>query len=188
MYLRTTQRRNKDGSVVRYYALAESARDPESGQVRARVVHSFGRADQLGRAALERLVASIRRVLGEDDGEAGPAGAILGDDMVIEEVFEFGVVHTVRGLWDQLGIGDVIAAQVGTKPAAAAYLTALLAMTLQRLDRPGSKLACFDRELERLWLPEARALKLGQLYRALDVLAERRPSSSPTRATIPARS
>jgi hypothetical protein len=28
MYLRTTQRRNKDGRVVRYYALAENARHP----------------------------------------------------------------------------------------------------------------------------------------------------------------
>jgi hypothetical protein len=30
MYLRTTQRRNKDGSVVRYYALAENVRHPET--------------------------------------------------------------------------------------------------------------------------------------------------------------
>src|SRR3712207_4838180 len=63
MYLRTTQRRNKDGSVVRYLALAENARHPEKGYVEAKVVHSFGRADQLDRAALERLVASIQRVL-----------------------------------------------------------------------------------------------------------------------------
>ena len=63
MYLRTTQRRNKDGSVVRYLALAENVRHPEKGYVEAKVVHSFGRADQLDRAALERLVASIQRVL-----------------------------------------------------------------------------------------------------------------------------
>src|ERR671921_2940160 len=68
MYLRTTRRRNKDGSVVRYYALAENVRHPEKGYVEARVVHNFGRADRLDRAALERLVASIRRVLA---GEAG---------------------------------------------------------------------------------------------------------------------
>src|SRR4051794_14298736 len=55
MYLRTTQRRNKDGSVVRYYALAENVRHPGKGYVEARVVHSFGRADRLDRAALERL-------------------------------------------------------------------------------------------------------------------------------------
>ena len=171
MYLRTTQRRNKDGSVVRYYALAENARDRDTGQVRARVVHSFGRADQLDRAALERLVASIRRVLG-DDGETSASGVTPGDGLVIEEVFDLGVVHLVGGLWDRLGIGDAIAARLGSKPAAEAYLTALLAMTLQRLDRPGSKLACFERRLERMWLPDARNLKLGQLYRALDVLAE----------------
>jgi hypothetical protein len=62
---RTTQRRSKDGSVVRYLALAENVRDAEKGYVEARVVHSFGRADELDRAALERLVRSIRRVLDE---------------------------------------------------------------------------------------------------------------------------
>ena len=56
--MRTTQRRNKDGSVVRYYALAENARHAEKGHVEARVVHSFGRADKLDRAVLERLVAA----------------------------------------------------------------------------------------------------------------------------------
>jgi hypothetical protein len=45
-------------------------------------------------------------------------------------------------------------------------------MAAQRLDRPGSKLACHERWLDRVWLPEARDLGLHQLYRALDVLAE----------------
>lgn len=74
MYLRTTQRRNKDGSIVRYYALAENTRHPEKGHVEARVVHSFGRADRLDRAALERLVRSIRRVLDADAGEPAADG------------------------------------------------------------------------------------------------------------------
>jgi transposase len=42
----------------------------------------------------------------------------------------------------------------------------------QRLDEPGSKLACAERWLpERVWLPEAAGLKVDQLYRALDFLA-----------------
>ena len=45
-------------------------------------------------------------------------------------------------------------------------------MVAQRLARPGSKLACHERWLDRVWLPEARDLGLHQLYRALDVLAE----------------
>ncbi|MGH6898618.1 MAG: IS1634 family transposase, partial [Geminicoccaceae bacterium] len=49
---------------------------------------------------------------------------------------------------------------------------ALLAMTAQRLARPGSKLACHERWLDRVWLPAAKDLSLGQLDRALDLLAE----------------
>ena len=45
-------------------------------------------------------------------------------------------------------------------------------MVMQRLERPGSKLACHVRWLDRVWLPEAQGLGLGQLYRALDLLAE----------------
>src|ERR1044072_6893963 len=95
MYLRTTQRRNKDGSVVRYLALAENRRHPEKGHVEARVIHSFGREDQLDRAALERLVASIRRVLGHagdlgsDARQAASAGS---SSIAIEASFELGVV------------------------------------------------------------------------------------------------
>src|SRR5947199_9685993 len=71
MYLRTTQRRNKDGSVVRYYALAENVRHHGKRYVEARAVHSFGRADRLDRAALDRLVATIRRTGEEAAGRAG---------------------------------------------------------------------------------------------------------------------
>ena len=35
MYLRATQRRNKDGSVVRYYAPAENVRHPGKGYATA---------------------------------------------------------------------------------------------------------------------------------------------------------
>ena len=171
MYLRTTQRRNKDGSVVRYYALAENTRNPEKGHVEARVVHSFGRADRLERAVLERLVASIRRVLAEGSGEPVVERAGAGD-IEIEAVFELGVAHVVKTLWDRLGIGAAIASKIAEKKLKAPHLAALLAMTMQRLERPGSKLACHERWLERVWLPEARHLALGQLYRALDLLAE----------------
>jgi hypothetical protein len=59
MYLRITERRNRDGSTVAYYALAENIWNPEARRSETRVVHSFGRADQLDKAALQRLVASI---------------------------------------------------------------------------------------------------------------------------------
>ena len=172
MYLRTTQRRNKDGRVVRYYALAENVRHPEKGHVEAKVVHSFGRADRLDRTALERLVRSIRRVLDADAGE--PAADAAGHDrrIEIEASFDLGVVHVVEQLWTRLGIGAAIAGQLAADERRAPHAAALLAMIAQRLARPGSKLACHERWLERVWLPEAGGLALDQLYRALDILAE----------------
>src|SRR5690349_708430 len=172
MYLRTTQRRNKDGSVARYLALAENVRHPEKGYVEAKVVHSFGRADHLDRTALERLVASIQRVLA--DAGSGPVtrkGASLGG-IAIEASFELGVVHVAKALWAKLGIGEAIQAQLDEQQLTAPHAAALLATVAQRLDRPGAKLACHERWLDRVWLPEARDLGLHQLYRAPDLPAE----------------
>ena len=172
MYLRTTQRRNKDGSIVRYYALAENVRHPEKGHVEAKVVHSFGRADRLDRAALERLVRSIRRVLDADGGEA-PANERGRERAIeIEASFELGIIHVVEQLWERLGIGRAVGERLTADERHAPHGAALLAMAAQRLARPGSKRACHQRWLERVWLPAARDLSLDQLYRALDVLAE----------------
>src|SRR5208283_3552419 len=71
MYLRMTQRRNRDGSTVAYYALAENDWNAAAKRAEARVVHNFGRADQLDRAALQRLVNSINRVLNEGEAVSG---------------------------------------------------------------------------------------------------------------------
>jgi transposase len=67
MYLRITQRRNRDGSTVAYYALAENAWNAAAKRSEAQIVHNFGRADQVDREGLKRLVDSINRVLDQDD-------------------------------------------------------------------------------------------------------------------------
>src|SRR5688572_29150943 len=100
MYLRTTQRRNKDGSIVRYYALAENVRDPDKGHVEAKVVHSFGRADRLDRATLERLVCSIRRVLDAGTSEAAAGAKAREQAIEIEASFELGIIHVGRAALD----------------------------------------------------------------------------------------
>ena len=62
MYLRTTKRKNKDGSVVEYYQLAHNERHPETKKPVARIIHNFGRTDELDRDDLVRLCRSIARV------------------------------------------------------------------------------------------------------------------------------
>ena len=64
MYLRITKRRNKDGSTVEYYQLAHNTRDPDIKRSVPKIIHSFGRADELDRGALKRLCVSIGRVCG----------------------------------------------------------------------------------------------------------------------------
>lgn len=63
MYLRTTQRHNKDGTVVRYVHLAHNVRDPHTGQPTAQTLYNLGREDKIDRAALRRLAESILRYL-----------------------------------------------------------------------------------------------------------------------------
>ena len=65
MYLRTTERRNKDGSVVRYLALAHNQR--VGATTKANVLLNLGREDRLDPGGLRRLVHSINRYLGEPD-------------------------------------------------------------------------------------------------------------------------
>jgi hypothetical protein len=53
----------------------------------------------------------------------------------------------------------------------APHETALFAMTANRLARPASKLACYEHWLaDEVYWPEAKALALEHLYRALDFL------------------
>src|SRR5215470_9066196 len=61
MYLRLTQRRNRDGSVVRYVQLAHNHR--VNGRAQAEVVANLGREDQIDLGALRGLVTSIGRYL-----------------------------------------------------------------------------------------------------------------------------
>src|SRR5271166_5558736 len=170
MYLRMTQRRNRDGSTVAYYALAENAWNAAAKRAEARVVHHFGRADQLDRAALQRLVNSINRVL--DQGEAVTTGTPELPPIEIEHVFELGVVLAAGGLWEDLGIGAAIRRCLADGGLTAPHEAALFAMAANRLDAPGSKLACAARWLPDVtFLPDAVGLAVDQLYLALDFLA-----------------
>ena len=78
MYLRSTQRRRKDGSLVRYLQLAHNRR--EGGVTRAEVLLNLGREDELDVEGLRRLARSIRRYTDrrglEDAGLIEPADGL----------------------------------------------------------------------------------------------------------------
>jgi Transposase DDE domain len=170
MYLRITQRRNRDGSTVAYYALAENAWNAATKRSEAQVVHNFGRADQVDREALKRLVDSINRVLEQGDGLTRTTAEL--PQIEIDRVFELGVVLAAHTLWEDLGIGTAIRHCIAEAGLTAPHEAALFAMAANRLEQPGSKLACATRWLADVaFLPDAEGLAVDQLYRALDFLA-----------------
>jgi hypothetical protein len=173
MYLRVTERRNRDGSAVAYYALAQNVWNAQTKRSEAQVIHNFGRADQLDKAALQRLIASIQRVIDADAaGAIATSGKASLPDIEIDAALELGVVLAARTLWEDLGIGAAIRGCVAEGELSAPHEMALFAMAAQRLDDPGSKLGCATRWLPDVaYLPEARDLTLHQFYRALDFLA-----------------
>ena len=157
MYLRITERRNRDGSTVAYYALAENTWNAAAKRAEARVVHNFGRADEVDRDGLRRLIKSINRVLEAGDAVADGSAAL--PEIEIERVFELGVVLAARRLWEDLGIGAAIRRCAERAGLSAPHETALFAMAAQRLDAPGSKLACANNWLPDVaFLPEAEGI------------------------------
>lgn len=64
MYLRTHKARSAGGKEVEYYYLAHNVRDPSTKRSTPKIIHSFGRADELDRDELTRLCRSIARVCG----------------------------------------------------------------------------------------------------------------------------
>ena len=100
MYLRTTPRKNKDGSVVRYVQLAHNVWDPVAKRSRTQVIYNFGRADDSSRAALERLAGSLSRFLSPEAALFPAEGA----GFKFDESRPLGGVFVLDALWRRLGI------------------------------------------------------------------------------------
>ncbi|MGA2015016.1 MAG: IS1634 family transposase, partial [Solirubrobacteraceae bacterium] len=168
MYLRETKRRNADGSAVSYLALAQNERDPETGVPRARIVHRFGRADQVDREALARLVRSISRFL--DPAEA--VAATASGEVSILESRTMGAAWVADRLWERLEIGKVILDAAGGRRLAAERVErAIFAMVANRLSvRPLSKLAGCEWVAERAFIEGLAAVSDDECYRAMDFL------------------
>jgi transposase len=172
MYLRTTRQRRKRGPDAIYYQLAENYYDKDKRRSETRVIYTFGRADQVEPDALRRLAQSILRVVNDDriDLPARKFPLEVGIDD-IEQVYAYGVLYAARALWEELGIGPLLREKMQQDGCEAPHETALFAMTANRLARPASKLACYERWLaDDVYWPEAKALALEHLYRAMDFL------------------
>jgi transposase len=167
MYLRTTQRKNRDGSVVRYIQLAHNRR--VDGVTQAEVLVNLGREDRLDSDGLRRLVASINRYLDEpDDGDM----VEVGDGLTVIGSRPVGVSWLLDGLWHQLGIDRALAEVVGGRRFTTDVERVLFALVANRAIDPASKLAAAEWASNDVAICGLEVMDEDQAYRAMDLLVE----------------
>ena len=167
MFLRTTQRRNQDGSIVRYLQLAENERRPGERVPHARILYSFGREDQVDRAAIRRLISSLSRAL-----EPGEALALQEAELGFVESRPLGGSYVLDQLWKRLGLQTTLAQMLRGRRLDRRAERALFAMVANRALEPLSKLACTTWVQERVIIAGLPELDDDTCYRAMDWLLE----------------
>ena len=125
---------------MRYLQLTHNEWDPATKTSRPKVLHSFGREDQLDRDAIKRLVGSLTRLL-------DPATALTGTTTAGSEGLAFTSSRPVGGtvvldaLWRRLGIDTVMTRLLTGRKRDPRTERVLFALVANRALAPGSKLA-----------------------------------------------
>jgi len=172
MYLRSTPRKNKDGSVVRYLQLAHNVWDPLAKRSKAQVIYNFGREDAQSRAAVERLVASLSRFLAPEAALASSAG----------EGFDFldsrplGGTWALDGLWRRLGIDALLRRALEGRRRDPSAERVLFSLVANRALAPSSKLAASRWVGEDVHIEGLPEVSDDACYRAMDWLCEIAPA------------
>jgi hypothetical protein len=167
MYLRSTPRRNKDGSEVRYLQLAHNVWDPAAKRSKVQVVYNFGREEPATREALERLVASVTRHL-----EPGKAAAVAAEGLEFAGSRPLGGTWALDALWERLGIGPAMRDLLTGRRLDPAAERVLFALTANRALAPSSKLAAARWASEDVLISGLPATTDDACYRAMDWLLE----------------
>ena len=173
MFVRAATRRNKDGTAVRYLQLVHNEWDPAAKAAKMKVLHSFGREDQLDRAAIERLAGSLCRLL-----EPGRAEALrAAPDLAYQGSVAYGGPWLLDQLWQRLGIGAILAARLGKTRRDAAAERVLFALVANRALDPSSKLAAAHWVGRKAWIDGLPATSDDACYRAMDWLHQARDAA-----------
>jgi hypothetical protein len=179
VYLRRSSRTNKDGSVTSYLSLAHNYRDADSGVSKPKILHSFGREDDLDPQALHRLMASIARHL----DVAVPGSIDAGDPAALDlepiDGRDLGGVWVLEQLWNRLQIGAEIRKlarspkhRPGRKLDVALLERILFALVAGRALAPSSKLEATRWIREEVHIAGLAEVDHTSCYRAMDWLLD----------------
>ena len=167
MYVRTSTRKNKTGQAVRYLQLAHNEWDATAGMSRTKVLHSFGREDDLDRPGIERLVKALTRLL-----DPAAAAALTGPaDMTFTEARPIGGAHLLDGLWQRLGIPTAVSKALADRRCEHQRVERILfALVANRALKPSSKLAATDWIAHDVHITGLTDVVDEACYRAMDIL------------------
>jgi hypothetical protein len=167
VYVRASTRRNKTGEAVRYLQLAHNEWDAAAGVSRTKVLHSFGREDELDRAAIGRLVAALSRLL----DPVGAAMVGLDTELALVDSRPMGGAYVLDRLWQRLGIDTAIrTALTGKRVDGDRAERILFALVANRALKPSSKLAATDWITHDVHVDGLAEASDDACYRAMDAL------------------
>jgi hypothetical protein len=145
VFVRASTRRNSAGVPVRYLQLVHNVWDPASRTSRAQVLHSFGREDQLDRAAIERLITSLRRLLDPAAALGAPAPAAEagepGAGLTFVSSRALGATWALDGVWHALGLNTLLRRLLAEGRRGERVERMLFGLVAARAIEPASKLA-----------------------------------------------
>ena len=167
MYLRRTQRKRTDGSVVGYVQLAHNRR--VNGVTQAEVLVNLGREDELDIDGLRRLAASITRFTDGDGAAVLPAA---GGAFEVVASRAMGGAWLLDGLWRALGVDRALRSVLGARRFGTDVERVLFALVANRALDPASKLAAAEWASHDAWIPGLEAMDDDHAYRAMDLLVE----------------
>ena len=155
--------------MVSYLQLAHNERHPQSGSPIAKVIHNFGRAENVDRAALARLVCSISRFLTPEEAVSAAAGA----EVEVLDSRRLGGTWTLDRVWERLGIGAAIRrVATGRRLDGDAVERVVFALVAQRALEPGSKLAATTWVAQRVSIGDCPGFTDDAAYASMDFLLD----------------
>ncbi|TDD17048.1 transposase, partial [Nonomuraea diastatica] len=166
MFVRTATRKNKNGTTVRYLQLAHNEWDPIAKAAKMKVLHNFGREDQIDRAAVERLVGSLCRLL--DPGRA--AALTSGAELTFIGSTAYGGVYLLDQLWRQLKIDTILTRILASTRRSVFTERVLFALVANRALDASSKLAASHWVGRNAHIDGLPACSDDACYRAMDWL------------------
>ena len=168
MFLREVRRRNKNGTQVSYLQLVHNEWDAAAQASRTKILYSFGRTDQVDPAAIERLIASLSRLL-------DPAAALrvtASSELTFLESRPLGGTQVLDGMWQRLGIDKVIGGLLKGRRRDPRVERVLFALVANRALDASSKLAAAGWVSGDVHVDGLPQTSDDACYRAMDWLLE----------------